>query len=158
MRSADHTIRQRRQEDQPVEGAPRAHRRPAGRLAREELIDEVERLVPLALMGLEQAGWPGGQLFKVRGVLRAKEVAGWAAGGYRFHAQRRGGPDRIEPLFLLEDGRWLYGHRADPTSFAEVLHAMGDGDSPHALRAGPLPEGVSETLRRFAAGDAVTSP
>ena len=109
----------------------------------------MERLVPAALAGLKRAGWADGRLLKITGLIRTKEIAGWAAGGYPFHPKEGEGM-RLNELYLLSDGRWSYGE-SDARSFAAIVRQMGDGKGPGSRRASRLPRGVIERLREMAA-------
>jgi hypothetical protein len=111
--------------------------------ARMDLCDKVERLVPAALEGLERAGWPEGFLLPVQGFLRTKRVAGWVVGGYRFRNPEGVGPDRVNPVYLLADGRWLYHSGGKPQTFRAIVAEFAGGTKrPGSLLISELPDGV----------------
>lgn len=152
MGSAEEAIRRRQQEVERHQAA--ADRADAARKAnaRMKLCDEVDSLVPAALAGLERAGWPGGRLLEVQGRWRTKRVAGWPVGGYRFRNKEGVGPDRVNPVYLLSTGQWLYHTGGKPQTFRSVVAEFAGGTQwQGSLLTSELPDGVTEELRRLAA-------
>lgn len=122
---------------------------------RDSLVRRVEGLAPRALEGLRARSYPGGQIFRAyKGSFRRKQLAGWPVGGFAFKDKEQVGPDRINSIYLLSDGTWLYDETRKPTSFAEIAAQFEGGlRTPGNLLPSELPVGVIEELQRLA-GDA----
>ena len=122
---AEDALKRRRQADEGAANRQRDRSRASSDAARAELISEVKQLVPAALAGLRRDGWPGGRLVKIRGLFaRSKEVAAWPTGRYRFRSKPDGSGERVTWLYLLSDGRWLYGESGEPESFEAILRRV----------------------------------
>lgn len=94
-----------------------------------DFVATVERLAADALRELAHARWPGGMLVKVDGREglpkflkggKTREIAAWRVGNFTW---RSGRGDNRDPVYLLQDGRWLLGSRqgSSPTSFRDLL-------------------------------------
>ena len=117
---------------------------------RSELIANVERLTPAALEGLQRAGWPNGQLIKVDGLFRSKEIAGFVAGYFEF-LDKESGPSIKSPLTLLRDGRWIWSGGGKASSFGEIVSSFaGATEKPGSRLVHELPQGVEAALERLA--------